>query len=100
MDTHKGYTTTQKEILIIVDTLKYFCMILLGNKIMVYPGHKNLTHRSTENGCDRLLRQSLIIKEYTEELKYIKFEDNYSVNVLSRSDFNNVEVRPKCFLGF
>ena len=37
------YTVTERELLSIVETLKYFWTILLGQKLRIYTDHKNLT---------------------------------------------------------
>ena len=54
------YTTTEKEILDIVEILTEFKNIILGKKIKVYTDHKILTYE-THNSA-RVMRWRLLIK--------------------------------------
>ena len=76
------YTTTERELLSIVETLKEFCNILLGQKIIVRTDHKNLTCKNFNT--ERVMRWRLILEEYGPELKYIKGEHNVVADALSR----------------
>ena len=77
-----NYTTTEKELLSIVETLKEFHNILLGNQIRVYTDHKNLTYKKFNT--ERVMRWRLILEELGPELKYIKGENNVVFDALSR----------------
>jgi hypothetical protein len=39
------YTTTERELLLIIETLKEFQNILLGQQIVVHTDHQNLAHK-------------------------------------------------------
>ena len=62
------YTTTEKELLAIVETLKTYRQVLLGQEIRIYTDHKNLTYPSTDFASDRILRQRLVIEEFGAKL--------------------------------
>jgi RNase H-like domain found in reverse transcriptase/Reverse transcriptase (RNA-dependent DNA polymerase)/Integrase zinc binding domain len=76
------YTTTERELLSIVETLKEFRNILLGHKIIVHTDHKNLTCKNFNT--DRVLRWRLILEEYGPVLNYVKKQRNIVADALSR----------------
>ncbi len=76
------YTTTERELLFIVETLKEFQNILLGQKIRIYTDHKNLTYKTFNT--ERVMRWRLILEEYGPELVYVKGIDNVFADALSR----------------
>ena len=78
------YTTTERELLSIVETLKEFRNILLGQKIIVHTDHKNLTCKNFNT--ERVMRWRLVLEEYGPELRYIKGEQNIVADALSRLD--------------
>ena len=81
------YTTTERELLAIVETLKEFRNILLGQCIRVYTDHKNLTYK--DFNTERVMRWRLIIEEFGPELIYIKGETNTVADALSRLDIDD-----------
>ena len=82
-----NYTTTEKELISVVETLKEFRNILLGHQITVYTDHKNLTYKNFNT--ERVMRWRLILKEFGPELKYIKGENNGVAEALSRLEKSN-----------
>jgi hypothetical protein len=83
------YTTTERELLSIVETLKEFRNILLGHRIIVHTDHKNLTYETFNT--ERVMRWRLIIEEFGPELKYIKGERNIVADALSRLEINALD---------
>ena len=76
------YTVTERELLAIVETLKEFRSILLGQKIAVHTDHQNLTYKNFNT--DRVMRWRLILEEYGPDLRYIQGEKNVVADALSR----------------
>ena len=88
----KNYTTGEKELLGIVETLKEFQYILLGHWIIVNTDHKKLCRENTVHGRQCVMRQRLLIEEYGAENKYIEGEKNVVADTLSRLPYSSEEV--------
>ncbi len=80
----KIYTTTKQELLSIVETLKEFRNILLGQRIKVFTDHKNLVHESELKMSQRVMRWRLLSEEYGSEIVYIKGPKNAVADTLCR----------------
>ena len=93
------YTTTERELLSIVETLKEFRNILLGQKIKVHTDHENLTYKNFNS--DRVMRWRLYIEEYSPDLQYIKGTHNVVADALSRLEIEETpfEDTQESFLG-
>ena len=83
-DGQHNYTTTERELLAIVETLKEFRTILLGQQLKIYTDHKNLTFSNFNT--ERVMRWRMVLEEYSPELIYIKGPDNVVADALSCLD--------------
>jgi hypothetical protein len=81
------YTTTEQELLSIVETFKEFRNILLGQDIKVDTDHENLTYKHLNS--DQVMSWQLFIEEYATNLQYIKGVHNVVADALSRLPFTD-----------
>ena len=77
------YTVTAKELLVVVETLKKFHCMLLGQVIKIWTGHKNLTYDNTDFSSECILCQRLIIEKFGATINFISGVNNEAVDALS-----------------
>ena len=94
-DAQTRYTTTERELLSIVETLKEYRNILLGHEIEVFTDHKNLVYKHFNT--ERVMRWRLIIEEFGPKLTYIKGEHNIVADTLSRMELTEEEFSADAF---
>ena len=75
----------------IVETLREFRNILLGNEIEVFSDHENLTRPTTAHASRRIIRWRWLCEEFGPKLKFIPGLKNAAADALSRLDFNESE---------
>ena len=93
--TQTRYTTTERELLSIVETLKEFRTILLGQQIIIHTDHENLTYKHFNS--DRVLRWRLFVEEYSPDIRYIKGDLNVPADALSRLEIGNTPMEEAHF---
>lgn len=87
----RNYTTTEKELLSIVECLKQFKNILFGYEIHVYSDHKNLVYEATLSESQRVMRWRLLLEEFGPQIHHIAGVDNIVADTLSRLKSSNAE---------
>ena len=85
----RNYTTTEKELLSIVETVKEFRNILFGYPIRVYSDHKNLVHSATISQSQRVMRWRLILEEFGPDIRHISGVKNIVADAMSRMPTTN-----------
>jgi hypothetical protein len=91
-DAQLNYSTTEKELLVVVFALDKFRSYLLGSKVVVYSDHAALKYLlSKKDAKSRLIRWILLLREFDIEIRDKKGSENVVANHLSRLvvDFND-----------
>jgi RNase H-like domain found in reverse transcriptase len=89
------YTANERELLGIVETLKKYRNVLLGQQIEVFTDHKNLVYKIFNT--ERVMRWWLIIEEFGPKLTYIKGARNIVADALSRMHLTKTDFGPEVF---
>src|SRR5271167_551838 len=88
------YSTFDRELLAVHDSLLNYRTWLGSNECVVYTNHKPLTFVLAKGGDranDRQCRQLDLISQYISEIRFIKGTDNVVADALSRTDEVDVE---------
>ncbi|RDY05346.1 hypothetical protein CR513_10824, partial [Mucuna pruriens] len=81
----QNYTTTEKELLVIVFSLDKFCSYLLGSKIIVFSDHAALRYLLKKpDAKPRLIRWMLLLQEFDLEIRDKRGAENPMADHLSR----------------
>jgi len=91
------YTTTERELLSIVETLKEYRNILLGQTIKVFTDHKNLVYKHFNT--ERVMRWRLLLEEFGPQLTYIKGANNIVADALSCLNISEEDFSQDAFNG-
>ena len=82
----KNYTTGEQELLSIVETLKEFRNILLGQKLVVHTDHLNILYSKMPSA--RIVRWRLMLEEYGATFVHVAGEHNVVADTMSRHPNN------------
>jgi hypothetical protein len=82
------YSVMEIELLAIVETLKDFEGMLLGQDIKVYADHKKLTRNSLGLTSDRVYHWRLLLEEYAPEIIYRKGIHNTVEDTILQLDYD------------
>ena len=80
----KNYSTIEKELLSIVETLKAFRDTVYGGRIHIFTDHKNLTYKLSQFSTQRVLRWRLLLEDYGPKFFYLPGPKNVVADSLSR----------------
>jgi hypothetical protein len=95
MDAQVNYTTTKKELIVVVFALDKFRSYLLGSKVIIYSDHAALRHLLAKKETKpQLIRWILLLQEFNIEIRDKKGIENVVADHLSRILFETPQQIP------
>jgi hypothetical protein len=97
-ETQRNYSTTEKELVAVLESLKKFRHLLLGRSFFLRTDHKPIIFLfKTRNMNSKMMRWALYLQEYSFDIDYVQGRANYSdiisrpegVACISKLDLNN-----------
>ena len=88
---HRNYTTTEKELLAIMECLKPFRGIIFGYEINIFSYNNNLLCAATLSEYQRVMHWRLIIEESGPIIQHIAGVDNIVAYTLSRITYTPID---------
>jgi len=89
------HMTTERELLSIVETLKEYRNMLLGQEIEVFTNHKNLVYKHFNT--ERVMQWRLLLDEFGPNLTYVKGSNNIVADALSQLEITEKEFSAEAF---
>jgi len=89
-----NYTTTDKELLAIVDSLRHFRGELQGHKVIVLTDHKLLAFMTTWQDKQMKIRWQQVMSEFDITIEHIEGKENFIADTLSRAGTYNGSAFP------
>lgn len=91
-DTQKRYSTYDRELMAIYQSIRHFKHIIEGREYTILTGHKPITFafkQTPEKASPRQLRHLDLIGQYTRDIRHIPGKENVVADLLSRIETIN-----------
>ncbi|GJZ27966.1 reverse transcriptase domain-containing protein [Tanacetum coccineum] len=96
-EAESNYTTTEKEMLVVVYAFEKFRSYLIMNKSIVYTDHSALKYLFAKKDVKvRLLRWVLLLQEFDFKVTDTKGVENYAADHLSRLENRGIKIHTRC----